>query len=64
MKKSINRTLMIAGILLLPVMSLLGQARPYEGPDDPEGDRAAIRKGYMEGNRVRLQFRNLSLIHI
>jgi hypothetical protein len=58
MKKSMILNLMLAGVLLVPAMTLLGQARPYEGPDDPEGDRAAIRKGYMEGNRVRLQFRN------
>ncbi len=38
--------------------SLLSQSKKYEGPDDPAGDIAAERVGLMEGNRVRLQFRN------
>ena len=37
---------------------LLGQGRVYEGPDDPAGDIAAIREGYMTGNRVFLYFKN------
>ena len=34
------------------------QGRVYEGPDDPAGDIAAEREGYMTGNRVYLYFRN------
>jgi len=37
---------------------LLGQGKKYEGPDDPAGDPAAIREGYMTGNRVFLYFKN------
>lgn len=34
------------------------QGKVYEGPDDPAGDIAAEREGYMTGNRVYLYFRN------
>ncbi|MEJ2636573.1 MAG: hypothetical protein P8184_14935 [Calditrichia bacterium] len=34
------------------------QGQPYSGPDDPAGDVAAEREGYMTGNRVFLYFRN------
>lgn len=34
------------------------QGRRYEGPDDPAGDIAAERAGYMTGNRVLVYFRN------
>ena len=37
---------------------VLAQGRKYEGPDDPAGDVAAIREGYMTGNRVFLYFKN------
>lgn len=37
---------------------VFGQGRPYEGPDDPAGDIAAVREGYMTGNRVFLYFQN------
>ena len=37
---------------------LIGQGRVYEGPEDPAGDIAAEREGYMTGNRVFLYFRN------
>jgi len=44
--------------LLCTATVLHGQGRAYEGPDDPAGDRALARRGIMDGNRVRLQFRN------
>lgn len=34
------------------------QSRKYDGPDDPEGDIAAIRTGVMNGNRVLVNFKN------
>ncbi len=37
---------------------LYGQGRPYEGPDDPAGDIAARRMGFMSGNRVTVSFHN------
>ena len=36
----------------------LAQSRPYEGPDDPAGDIAAERTGWMSGNRVLMFYRN------
>ena len=45
---------LIAGIGAL----LQAQGRPYEGPDDPAGDIAAEREGYMTGNRIFLYFQN------
>ncbi len=58
------RTLKIlfTGILTILLVGsatgLLAQSRPYEGPDDPAGDIAAEREGYMNGNRVLLYFQN------
>jgi len=37
---------------------VFGQGKPYDGPDDPAGDIAAKREGYMTGNRVFLYFQN------
>ena len=34
------------------------QGKPYEGPEDPAGDIAAEKEGYMTGNRVFIYFRN------
>jgi hypothetical protein len=44
--------------LALPALSVFGQGKKYEGPDDPAGDVAAIREGYMNGNRVYMYFQN------
>ncbi|MBN1482622.1 hypothetical protein EH223_11445 [candidate division KSB1 bacterium] len=50
------------GLLLLlwlvAVSSIYAQGKPYDGPDDPAGDIAAKREGYMTGNRVFLYFQN------
>ena len=54
---AMKRSLFILSMLLL-ISSLWGQGRIYEGPDDPAGDIAAEREGYMTGNRVFLYFRN------
>jgi hypothetical protein len=40
--------------------NLWAQGKVYEGPDDPAGDIAAEREGYMTGNRVHLYFQNTS----
>ena len=37
---------------------VFSQGKPYDGPDDPAGDIAAKREGYMTGNRVFLYFQN------
>ena len=48
-------------LLVLPI-SLFGQGKEYEGPDDPAGDPAAEREGYMTGNRVLIYFKNTTEI--
>lgn len=50
--------LSVTAICLLTAPALFGQSRPYEGPDDPAGDIAAEREGYMNGNRILLYFQN------
>ena len=57
--KNIKGTIIwINFILILSTSVILGQGKPYEGPDDPAGDIAAEREGYMSGNRVYLYFQN------
>jgi hypothetical protein len=45
-------------ILLTVLGLLLGQGKDYKGPEDPAGDIAAEKEGYMIGNRVFIYFRN------
>ena len=45
-------------LILLIISTGFSQGRPYLGPEDPAGDIAAIRSGYMNGNRVILYFEN------
>ena len=47
-------------ITFLPLVLglVLGQGIEYEGPEDPAGDIAAEKEGYMTGNRVFIYFRN------
>ena len=52
------KILYIITILMLGTINLLGQGRPYEGPEDPAGDISEEREGYMNGNRVLLYFKN------
>jgi hypothetical protein len=49
---------LIIFILLVFASQLFSQGRTYEGPDDPAGDIAATRDGWMNGNRVLLWFHN------
>lgn len=55
-----NRIFKMIIVLLVVAGSplLFAQGKLYEGPDDPAGDIAAEREGYMTGNRVLLYFRN------
>ena len=49
--------ILIVLLLVLPI-TILGQSKTYEGPDDPSGDRNYERIGYMSGNRAFIFFRN------
>jgi len=50
--------------IIISCLCLVGntwaQGKIYEGPDDPAGDIAAEREGYMTGNQVYLYFQNTS----
>ena len=48
----------IVMIFLTALGLLFGQGKEYGGPEDPAGDIAAEREGYMTGNRVFIYFRN------
>ena len=48
----------ILPLIIFPICLIYGQGKQYEGPEDPAGDIAAEREGYMSGNRVFLYFRN------
>jgi len=58
MKKVLTFLLSVVLWQMITVNPGFGQGRKYEGPDDPAGDIAAEREGYMTGNRVFLYFRN------
>lgn len=57
-----KKSFFIIGVMLIVVMAttmpLSAQGKRYEGPDDPAGDIAAEREGYMTGNRTFLYFQN------
>ncbi len=53
-----KRAIVIFTLTLLSANVLRAQGKIYEGPDDPAGDIAAERAGYMNGNRVLLYFEN------
>ena len=54
--KKINLTILV--LLIIQMSLAFGQGKLYDGPDDPAGDIAAEREGYMTGNRVFLYFKN------
>ena len=58
MKKIFNFFMAILVLQFIILSSLWAQGKKYEGPDDPAGDIAAIREGWMNGNRVLLYFKN------
>jgi len=45
-------------ILVISISLLFSQGKEYLGPQDPAGDIAAEKEGYMIGNRVYIYFRN------
>ncbi len=44
--------------LIFSITTVFSQGRQYEGPDDPAGDIAAERAGFMTGNRVLIYYKN------
>lgn len=49
----------VTGLLLIFSIQVIAQSgKIYEGPDDPAGDRAAMREGVMDGNQFLTVFRN------
>jgi hypothetical protein len=52
------KTFIKIALIFLMAFQLCAQGKLYEGPDDPAGDIAAEREGYMTGNRVFLYFQN------
>ena len=44
--------------IFFPCQLLFAQGKEYQGPEDPAGDIAAEKEGYMTGNRVYIYFRN------
>lgn len=54
----IIRILFVIIIMGALVTNLLAQSEIYQGPNDAAGDPAAERLSYMDGNRIRLQYRN------
>ncbi len=58
MIKRMNRIFYFSRILLLISAAVLAQGKLYDGPEDPAGDKTAIREGWMNGNRVLLYIDN------
>lgn len=58
MNKKFCNSCLIVLISVLFFSNQNAQSRQYDGPDDPEGDVAAIRTGSMNGNRVLINFKN------
>jgi len=58
MKRAFYYTILISIACAIGVSVVFGQGKPYDGPEDPAGDKTAIREGWMNGNRVLLYFDN------
>ncbi len=55
----LNKNLVkILAWFFLALHLLFSQGKEYQGPEDPAGDIAAEKEGYMTGNRVYIYFRN------
>ena len=56
-----QKIIFITLILLLSLFiskAFAQSGKKYEGPEDPAGDRAALREGFMDGNQFMVAFRN------
>lgn len=53
----VRTLLVLTGIIMFTSLAF-GQGKPYDGPEDPAGDKTAIREGWMNGNRVLLYIKN------
>ena len=57
--KQQNLFITVVILLLCLTFQVFAQTgKPYEGPDDPAGDRSALREGSMDGNQFLTVFRN------
>ena len=57
--KPILSFISLATVLLVFSLKVFAQSsEKYEGPDDPAGDRGALREGVMDGNQMLMVFRN------
>ena len=57
-KKIIKIIGFITLILLFTVQLMAQGGSKYEGPEDPAGDRSAVRVGTMDGNQMLMKFSN------
>ena len=62
MKRTLKKIILVLSSTLCMSIHLYGQGKPYEGPDDPAADVAAMREGFMAGNRVLLRFLNNGML--
>lgn len=58
MKKYFLYMVLVEMAFILFASLAFGQGKPYDGPEDPAGDKTAIREGWLNGNRVLLYFDN------
>jgi len=57
--KKILKFLSIISLLLLILSQIFAESgKKYEGPEDPAGDRSAVRVGVMNGNQMLMAFSN------
>ncbi|MBD3288885.1 hypothetical protein GF337_08795, partial [candidate division KSB1 bacterium] len=50
--------IIISLICSIPIQVFAQTGGKYEGPEDPAGDRSALREGVMDGNQMLMAFRN------
>ena len=57
-KKILTFISFIMSLMLFSFQVFAQSGKIYEGPEDPAGDRTALREGFMDGNQVLVSFRN------
>ncbi|MCK4448764.1 MAG: hypothetical protein KAW56_16995, partial [Candidatus Marinimicrobia bacterium] len=57
--RKILKLISLASLLFFISFQIFAQSgKPYEGPEDPAGDRSAMRIGVMDGNQMLMCFTN------